>query len=132
MLIVVQVECHPRLPQHELRTACQRLDIVVTAYSPFGAEGATCKSLRSMTCAENQMSSATPDTESARNAGAPLLRHKTVLGVAQAVNKTPTQACMGMLQQVLAMCCLSAISQTLLSRLRHLVFCRFSCNGRCR
>lgn len=40
VLVVLQVECHPRLPQNELRAACQRLDIVVTAYSPFGAEGA--------------------------------------------------------------------------------------------
>jgi diketogulonate reductase-like aldo/keto reductase len=42
VLAVLQVECHPRLPQNELRAACHRLDIVVTAYSPFGAEGAAC------------------------------------------------------------------------------------------
>lgn len=40
MLAGLQVECHPRLPQNELRAACQRLDVIVTAYSPFGAEGA--------------------------------------------------------------------------------------------
>ena len=47
-----------------------------------------------------------------------MLRHKTVLGVAQAVKKTPTQACMCMLEQLLAICGLSPKSQMLLCRLR--------------
>jgi diketogulonate reductase-like aldo/keto reductase len=46
----LQVECHPRLPQNELRAACQRLDIVMTAYSPFGAEGADNAGLLTGSC----------------------------------------------------------------------------------
>lgn len=37
---VNQVELHPFLPQHELREYCQKLGILMEAYSPLGSTGA--------------------------------------------------------------------------------------------
>lgn len=36
---VNQVELHPFLPQHELREYCQKLGILMEAYSPLGSTG---------------------------------------------------------------------------------------------
>ena len=36
---VNQVELHPLLPQHELREYCQKLGILMEAYSPLGSTG---------------------------------------------------------------------------------------------
>lgn len=36
---VNQVELHPFLPQHELREYCEKLGILLEAYSPLGSTG---------------------------------------------------------------------------------------------
>ena len=42
---VNQVELHPLLPQHELRTYCDKLGILLEAYSPLGSTGTSAWSI---------------------------------------------------------------------------------------
>lgn len=43
---VNQVELHPYLPQHELRRYCEKLGILLEAYSPLGSTGKPLDPLR--------------------------------------------------------------------------------------
>ncbi|EPQ53933.1 hypothetical protein GLOTRDRAFT_130332 [Gloeophyllum trabeum ATCC 11539] len=61
-----QVELHPCLPQHELKTFCESKGILLTAYSPLG----------------RPMTDGTPPI---------FFRHETILSVAEKKNATPAQ-----------------------------------------
>lgn len=145
--LFVQIEVHPRLPQTQLLAACKKLCIEVTAYSPFGAEGevsmiSACLQIRlhgyeidSLRCKCPHMT-----VHWFLHVGAELLRHRTVIGVAQAVNRPPAQvpyvhgACRQWLPPACGMvesgeACVPAAVAVARSALST---CRSSCSGPCR